>query len=163
MNKIFNSFFIVFSKPVYIITGIIATFAIAVLYAFAGNVFTSVPGGVFWDFDPVKTIPLGILSILFGIVVSLNVYAFKNSSVTFKQGFSGFFSSFFGLTAFSCCASLLPALLSLLGFTGSNLILLNVFFRRYVVLFTIITGAMLIFSMKLVSKNICADKCEVRR
>ncbi|MBI4451020.1 hypothetical protein HY642_03530 [Candidatus Woesearchaeota archaeon] len=161
--KILDALSIVFRKPKYVVVGLVSMLVLAVIYAFAGQVVSFVPGGVFYDFDAVKVVPLSIASLLFGIVVALQVYAFKHSSLTLNQGASGFYSSFIGLTTTSCCASLLPALLSLVGFSGSNLILLNAFFRRYVVLFTLITGGLLLLSMHFISKSICAKTCGIRK
>lgn len=93
-----------------------------------------------------------IFSILGGILISLQVFAIKNRQKSLKYanvGFVGTFLSFFNVT----CPFCKPLLLSLIGFSGSLVIL------KYGLTLALLSIVLLLASIYLVTLNLDKSNC----
>jgi hypothetical protein len=73
-----------------------------------------------------------ILALLFGLVVPLLVYAARLAAVSASQTGGTALGAIFGTVSMTCCAPvILPAILSLLGFSGVTILRLNETVNRF--------------------------------
>jgi hypothetical protein len=72
------------------------------------------------------------MALLFGLLVPLLVYATRLAAATASQTGGTALGAVFGTVSMTCCAPvILPALLSLLGFSGTTILRLNQITNRF--------------------------------
>jgi hypothetical protein len=106
--------------------------------------------------SPPELATMGILAILFGLLVPLQIAAVTKarSAIGTVGGLAGTVA---GVLSLSCCAPLLiPALLSFVGFSGTALIRFNAAVSNLAVPLTIASIALMLGSIALVSYTITA-------
>lgn len=115
---------IVFANRTYVLLGM-AIAVISFLLYISIPVFT-VPGNSYWFFlssiPPLELAAIGGISALMGVVMSMQVYCWKNSIAAIANagvGFAGFLSgAVSALFTSATCASCVSAVFSFIGFGG---------------------------------------------
>ena len=73
-----------------------------------------------------------IMALLFGLVVPLLVYAVRLATASAAQTGGTALGALFGTASMTCCAPvILPSILSLLGFSGTTILRLNLTLNRF--------------------------------
>jgi len=106
--------------------------------------------------DPEEMATLAVLSVLFGVLVPLEVAAVtKARSVVGVAG--GLAGTLTGILSVSCCAPLLiPTLLSFVGFSGTALVTFNLAVRDYLGPLAVLSVVLMVLSIVLVARTINA-------
>ena len=106
--------------------------------------------------DPEEMATLAVLSVLFGVLVPLEVAAVtKARSVVGVAG--GLAGTLTGILSVSCCAPLLiPTLLSFVGFSGTALVTFNLAVRDYLGPLAMLSVVLMVLSIVLVARTINA-------
>lgn len=109
------------------IAGFLIALVAALLLAWSGQVATVFPeGGLYWNADVWTLLGLAATAILLGVTVPMHWFAWRRSALTAGGQGIGALGLLFSVGSMSCCAPLLlPGLLSLLGFSGTTLLALN--------------------------------------
>lgn len=111
--------------------------------------------------SPPELATMGVLSVLFGLLVPLQIAALARArGATATVG--GLAGTVTGILSVSCCAPLLiPALLSFLGFSGTALVRFNAAVSNLAAPLTLGSIGLMLGSVVLVSHTITAD-CRIR-
>lgn len=145
----------VFGKPAYVLSGVGVAILSAVVLGFSGQVVSVFPGGVFVDAGVLTLVALGVTAVLLGITLPLHWFAWRRSYRAAAGGGVGALGAVFSLGSLSCCAPLLiPGLLSLLGFSGSSLLALNLQLHRLRLPLTLTAIAFLLLSLLIALRNV---------
>src|SRR5689334_9186954 len=120
-----------FARPWAYLLALGAAIGMALLLVWGSGLLAHYPTGWVVIADPEELATIAALSILFGILVPLEVAALtKARSVVGVAG--GLAGTVTGILSVSCCAPLLiPTLLSFVGFTGTALVAFNITVRDY--------------------------------
>lgn len=139
----------VFSRPRYIASAVVIALVSAVLLAVSGQVVTVFPeGGLFIDAGVITLIGLGLAAVLLGLTIPLHWYAWRRARRSSAAGGIGALGAVFSVGSLSCCAPLLlPGVLSLVGFSGANLLALNLRLHQLRVLLTVVAIGFLLASL----------------
>lgn len=125
----------VFRDPFSVALGLVVTAAAAVGLAWAGQIVQSSPiGGIYWDLAPSRLIAIALVALGFGVVVPLQVSAFARmrTAAKLRAGTGLAVGSMTGLAAVSCCSPLiLPAILGLIGASGTTALSVNLTTHRW--------------------------------
>lgn len=157
MTTVFQAMNIVFQDIKYVILGLIAALLLGAVFVFSSGMLTFFPEGPFIDFNPLRVTTLLALVILSGFVVPMQLFAIQKARAGLKNSSSGIGGLFVGIATMSCCTPLLlPALLSFIGFSGTQLLFLNITLRQYVLPLSILSVALLSISLFLVSRSVVA-------
>lgn len=90
--------------------------------------------GISTLFEPDVIIAIVLLASLLAISLPLQVYAFRLAAASTSQTGSGVMGLLVGTASMSCCAPvLLPAVLSLIGLSGTTILSINLSIHRYFV------------------------------
>lgn len=165
MSTVFQAMNIVFQDIKYIILGSVAALLFGAVFVFSSEMVTFFPEGPFIEFNPLRLTTLLALIILSGLVVPMQVFAIQKARAGLKNSSSGIGGLFVGIATMSCCTPLLlPALLSFIGFSGTQLLFLNITLRQYVLPLSILSVALLSISLFLISRSVVATcKIDLRR
>jgi hypothetical protein len=139
----------VFGRPAYAASAVAIALLSAALLAWSGQVVTVFPeGGVFVDADVLTITGLGLAALLLGVTFPLHWYAWRRSRRAARAGGIGALGAVFSVGSLSCCAPLLvPGALSLLGFSGSSLLALNLRLHQLRLPLTLLAIAFLVLSV----------------
>lgn len=162
IESIKKSVRIVFSYRRYKIIFLITALLMAFLYINAGQIITFFPDGVYFEFSPIRIFTIIAVSILFGLVLPMQLYSLKMASVRIKEGGITTSGVLTGMLGMSCCAPVLPSLLVLAGFSGTFLLSLNTLLQQYLLPLSLLSILLLLISVHLLSKNI-AGVCKISR
>lgn len=165
MRTVFQAMNIVFYEKKNIILGFIAAAVFGAVFVISSGMVSFFPEGPFIEFNPVRLTTLVALVILSGLVVPMQIFAIQKARAGLKDSSSGVGGLFVGIATMSCCTPLLlPALLSFIGFSGTQLLFLNMTLRQYVLPLSIMSVALLLMSLFLVSRSVVsACKIDLRR
>jgi hypothetical protein len=122
------SFMEVYRQPTYRLAAIIVAAGMAILLAWSSQIVTVFPqGGIFLDVDGLTLVGIAVAAALMGITLPLHWFAWRRTRVVAPASGLGLVGTLFSVGSLSCCAPLvLPGVLSLLGFSGSTLLALNI-------------------------------------
>ncbi len=128
----------------------------AVVLAWTGQVVLVFPeGGVFVNADGWTLMALAGASVLLGVTVPLHWYAWRRAQGTASAQGMGALGALFSVGALSCCAPLLlPGLLSLVGFSGTTLLSLNLRLHQWRLPLTLAALAFLLLSLWMGQRNV---------
>lgn len=122
----------VFSRPAYVVLGVTA-FAVSLLfYLWSSQVLALGPDGIA-VLPEVPFIAAALLmALLFGLTLPVQIYAIRAAAAAAGAAGGTVLGVLAGTASMSCCAPVvLPAVLSLLGFSGTTILGLNGLFHRY--------------------------------
>lgn len=156
---------IVFQDRRYLLFGALAALAFGVVFIVSSGIVTFFPEGPFIEFNLLRLALLLALVILAGLVVPMQVFAIQKAKAGLKGSSSGIGGLFVGIATMSCCAPLLlPAILSFVGFSGTQLLFFNTTVRQYTLPLSILSIALLSISLLFVSRSIAATcKINIKR
>lgn len=104
-----------------------------------------------------------VMALLFGLVVPLLVYAARLAVASASQTGGTALGAIFGTVSMTCCAPVvLPAILSLLGFSGTTILSLNETLNRFWMPLAVAGIVLLIYSLVAVVQSLNLD-CSLNR
>lgn len=157
MKALISAIQIVFDDKKSIILGIAASLFFGAIFIFASGMVRFFPEGLFIDFQPVRMATFLALVVLSGLVIPMQVFALQKAKRNVGASTSSFGGLLAGLATMSCCAPLLlPAILSFLGFSGTQLLYFNSTIKQYVLPLSLISVGLLSVSLLMVSRSIVA-------
>ncbi|PIY79857.1 MAG: hypothetical protein COY81_00485 [Candidatus Pacebacteria bacterium CG_4_10_14_0_8_um_filter_43_12] len=145
--------------------GLLAATFFGTFFVLGTGMVTFFPEGPFIEFNLLRLSTLFALVVLSGLVVPMQLFAIRKAKSGLKTSASGLGGLMTGIATMSCCAPLLlPALLSFIGFSGTQLLFFNTTIRQYVLPLSLFSVALLSLSLLLVSRSVVAScKIDVRR
>lgn len=161
MLTIRQSIALVFSDKKNIVLGAFAALFFGTVFVFGTGMIQFFPQGPFIELNPIRIGTLVVLVLLSGLVVPMQWYALKQAR-SLKAGTAGIGGIFAGMATMSCCAPLLlPALLSFLGFSGTQLLFLNITVRQYILPLSLFSIGLLALSLYMASRSV-APLCRIQ-
>jgi hypothetical protein len=145
-----------FRRPWAYVLALGAALAMALLLVWGSGLLAHYSTGWVVIADPEEMATLAILSVLFGMLVPLEVAAVTKarSLVGVAGGLAGTLT---GILSVSCCAPLLiPTLLSFVGFSGTALVTFNLVVRDYLGPLAVLSIVLMGLSIVLVARTITA-------
>ncbi|MBI4895291.1 MAG: hypothetical protein HY831_02235 [Candidatus Aenigmarchaeota archaeon] len=161
-SKIKTSFGIVFREKKYILFAGICAFLMSILYMFTSQIITIFSDGVFFELSLIRITTLLAISILFGIVLAMQVYFVRISSFRAKEAGVAAGGLLTGMFALTCCAPVLPTFLVLFGFSGTFLLSTTAFFGKYFLYFSFLSIGLLLISVIVLSRSL-TDICKINK
>ncbi len=151
-----DSFVEVYRERTYQLAAIGGAVGMALLLAWSSQIVTVFPqGGVFLDIDALTLVSIALAAGLMGITLPLHWYAWRRTRVVAPASGLGLVGTLFSVGSLSCCAPLLlPGVLSLLGFSGSALLAINVRVHQLRLPLTALAIAFLLVSLWIGLRNV---------
>jgi hypothetical protein len=145
-----------FARPWAYLLALGAALAMALLLVWGSGLLAHYSTGWVVIADPEEMASVAIISVLFGLLVPLEVAAMtKARSVVGVAG--GLAGTLTGILSVSCCAPLLiPTLLSFVGFSGTALVTFNLAVRDYLGPLAGLSVVLMVLSIVLVARTITA-------
>jgi len=156
---------IVFYDKKNLLIGVLAAVFFGAVFLLSSGIVTFFPEGPFIEPNLLRLATLFALVVLSGLVVPMQLFAIQKAKSGLKTSASGFGGILTGIATMSCCTPLLlPALLSFIGFSGTQLLFLNMTLRRYVLPLSMLSVMLLFISLLMVSRSVVAScKIDFRR
>ncbi len=128
----------------------------ATLLAWSSQIVTVFPqGGLFLDVDAVTLVAIALAAGLMGLTLTLHWYTWRRARAVAPASGIGVVGTLLSVGSLSCCAPLLlPALLSLLGFSGSTLLAFNLRLHQLRLPLTALAIAFLLVSLWIGLRNV---------
>lgn len=137
--------------------GVSSALFFGTVFVLTSGMVTFFPEGPFIEFNPLRIGTLITLVILSGLVVPMQIFAIRKARSGLKTSASGLGGLLTGIATMSCCTPLLlPAILSFVGFSGTQLLFFNMTIRQYVFPLSIISIGLLALSLLMVSRSVIA-------
>jgi hypothetical protein len=115
-----------------VLLALVAFVVMAAFYLWSSQVLVVSRHGVSFLLQTQFVAAALIMGLLFGLVVPLLVYAARLAAATASQAGGTALGAIFGMVSMTCCAPvILPAILSLLGFSGTTILSLNQTVNRF--------------------------------
>jgi hypothetical protein len=151
-----DSFVEVYRQRPYQLAAITGAAGMALLLVSSSQIVTVFPqGGLFLDVDVVTVVSMALAAGLMGITLPLHWFAWRRTRVLAPASGLGLVGTLFSVGSLSCCAPLLlPGVLSLLGFSGSTLLLFNVRLHQLRLPLTGLAVAFLLVSLWIGLRNV---------
>jgi hypothetical protein len=145
-----------FARPRAYVLALAAALGMALLLVWGSGLLAHYPSGWVVIADPEELLTIAALSLLFGMLVPLEVAALTRArSVVGVAG--GLAGTITGILSVSCCAPLLiPALLSFVGFSGTALVTFNITVRDYLGPLALLSVLLMAASILLVARTVTA-------
>ncbi len=148
---------LVFRDKKNIFIGLLSAAFFGTVFVLGAGVITFFPEGPFIDLNFLRLATLFALIILSGLVVPMQLFAIQKARSGLITSASGFGGLLTGIATMSCCTPLLlPAMLSFIGFSGTQLLFFNSTIRQYVIPLSLASVGLLFISLLMVSKSIVA-------
>jgi hypothetical protein len=145
-----------FARPRAYVLALVAALAMALLLVWGSGLLAHYPTGWVVIADPQEMVSIAILSVLFGMLVPLEVAAITKARGALGVA-GGLAGTVTGILSVSCCAPLLiPTLLSFAGFSGVALVRFNVAVRDYLGPLAVLSVVLMVLSVVLVARTIAA-------
>jgi len=151
-----ESFVEVYRQRTYQLAAIIAAAGMAILLVWSSQILTVFPqGGIFLDVDALTLASIALAAALMGVTLPLHWYAWRRTRVVAPASGMGLVGTLFSVGSLSCCAPLLlPGVLSLVGFSGSSLVALNLRLHQLRLPLTALAIAFLVVSLWIGLRNV---------
>ena len=115
-----------------VLLAFLAFAVVAVFYLWSSQVLEISPHGVSFVLQTQFVAAALILALLFGLLVPLLVYAIRLAAASASQAGGTALGAIIGTVSMTCCAPvILPAILSLLGFSGTAILSVNQTVNRF--------------------------------
>lgn len=153
----------VYRRRSYRVAAIVCAAAMAFLLVWSGQIVTFYPqGGLFVAVDALTLAGVGLAAGLMGLTLPVHWYAWRRTRVVAPASGIGLVGTLFSVGSLSCCAPLLlPGLLSLLGFSGTSLLAVNLRLHQLRLPLTALAIAFLLMSLWIGLRNVTRS-CRVR-
>ncbi len=151
-----DSFIEVYRQRTYKLAAIVGAAGMATLLVWSSQIVAVFPqGGIFLDVDALTLVSIALAAALMGVTLPLHWYAWRRSRVVAPASGMGLVGTLFSVGSLSCCAPLLlPGVLSLVGFSGSSLLALNIRLYQLRVPLTALAIAFLLVSLWIGLRNV---------
>ncbi len=127
-----TAFRLVYRSPWNVLLALVAFAVMAVFYLWSSEVLVISRHGISFLVHPQFIAAALIMALLFGLLVPLLVYAARLAAASAAQTGGTALGAVFGTMSMTCCAPvILPAILSLLGFSGTTILSLNETLNRF--------------------------------
>lgn len=148
MRHVDTALRLVFRGRGYVVAAVATTLIMGAFYAWAGQLVTFYPdGSVYVDPDPAHLAALAALALLTGLVLPVQVFAARRGAWGVRQAGTGVMGLVAGIGSLTCCSPLLiPAVLALVGFSGTTLLTVNATLYRYFAPLALTGAAFLLLS-----------------
>lgn len=121
---------------------------VALFYAWAAQVLLLGHGGLSVLVEPDVIAAIGLISALLAVSLPVQLHAFRLAAAGIEQTGGTLLGALTGTASMSCCAPvLLPAVLSLLGFSGTSILSVNLTIHRYFVPLAALSAVLLGYSL----------------
>ncbi|MGH2448151.1 MAG: hypothetical protein ACRDFS_06055 [Chloroflexota bacterium] len=141
-----------YRSPLGVASGVLGCIAVALLELWSSQVLTFAPAPVLLV-EPAFIAAAIVISLLFALLVPLQVYAIRLSAQAHAGSAIG--GLLVGTASMTCCAPvLLPSLLSLVGFTGTQLLEFNSLLHQYWLVLATLSVILLSYSIYSVSQSV---------
>lgn len=138
----------VFRRPKYAASSLLLFPAAVIFYAWAAQILIAGRHGVAILYEPDVMATIVVLSVLFAISLPLQFYAIRHAMATSGPAGSSFVGVVLGTASMSCCAPVvLPALLSLIGFSGTAILSVNLAIHKYFIPLALLAAVQLLHSV----------------
>lgn len=125
---------LVYGQRRYAVASLLLFPLLAIFYAWAAQVLLVGPQGLSLLLEPDVITVIVVLAFVFAVTVPLQVYAARVAAAGARQVGGTILGVLTGTASMSCCAPvLLPAVLSLIGFSGTTILSVNLTIHRYFV------------------------------
>lgn len=152
---------LVYRNPWNVLLALVAFVAIGLFYLWSSQVLVIGPHGVSIFLEPQFVVAALILALLFGVVVPVIAYAARLAAASAPQAGGTALGAIFGTVSMTCCAPVvLPAILSLLGFSGTAILHLNQTVNRFWMVLAVAGVILLSFSLVSVVQSLNLE-CEL--
>lgn len=132
VSTVAMAFRLVYRAPSYAVLGCAAFLATAWLLLWSGEVLVLVNGSVHLLMEPLIIAAALIIAALFGLLLPMQVFAFRLAAATARQTGSTALGAALGTASMTCCTPvILPSLLSVLGFSGTTILSFNLLVHRW--------------------------------
>lgn len=123
---------LVYRRPAYVLLAV-GAFAVSLFfYLWSSQVITVGPYGLAVLVEVPFMAAAAVLAVLFGLTLPLQIYAIRAAASATAATGGTVLGVLAGTASMSCCAPVIfPALLSLLGFSGTSILGLNGLLHRY--------------------------------
>jgi hypothetical protein len=139
---------LVYGRPVYSVSAAMLFVAVLVFYLWSGQMLLVSESGLALLVQPDLMVASIILATLFAVSLPLQVYALRLAITGVRQTGGTILGVVIGGVSINCCTPvLLPALLSLAGFSGTNILSVNLTVHRYLVPLTLLGALLLAYSV----------------
>src|SRR5947209_3013273 len=148
---------LVYSRRGYLAAAVVLFPVALTFYAWAGQVLIVGSGGVSYLIQPDVIVAVLVLAALLALSLPLQAYALKLAVANALQVGGSVVGMVIGTASLGCCAPvILPSLLSLLGFSGTTILSVNITVHRYFVPLALLSALLLGYS-------VCRDGRVARR
>jgi len=157
MRDIVGAMQIVFQNKKNILIGMVSGSVFGAVFALGSGMVTFFEEGPFIEVNFLRIGTLLSITLLSGVVIPMQVFAIQKARRSLRTSSSGIGGMLVGIATMSCCTPLLlPAALSFVGFSGTQLLFLNMTIRQYVLPLSIISIGLLALSLLMVSRSVIA-------
>lgn len=151
----------VFRRPGYVLLGLVAFAASLLFYLWSSQVISVGPGGVALLPEDTFISAAFLMALLFGLTLPVQIYAIRTAAAAASTAGGTLAGVIAGTASMSCCAPVvLPALLSLLGFSGTSIPGLNGLLHRYWLPLATLSVILLSYSLISTTSSLYA-RCEL--
>jgi hypothetical protein len=151
---------LVFGRWRYATAALLLVPLVAIFYAWSAQVIIVDRRGVSMLIEPDVMVAIAILAFLLAVSLPLQVYALRLAIAGVREAGSSILGLLVGTASMSCCAPvLLPAVLSLIGFSGTTILSVNVGIHRYFVPLAALSAVLLGYSV-LATASSLGHACE---
>lgn len=148
---------IVFQEKKNVFLGVVSALFFGGVFLFGTGMITFYPTGPYIELLPAKVLTFAALIIIAGITVPVQIYAIRKARTGLKSGIQGAGGLLAGMAAMSCCAPLLlPAILSFIGFSGTQLLFLSIAAKRYAIYLSLVSIGLLTTSLFMAARSVNA-------
>jgi len=138
----------VYGQRSYVAAAVLLFPVVFIFYVWAGQVLIVGRGNLSILLEPDIIIAAAVLAALFAVSLPLQVYALRLALVGTRQTGGTILGLVVGSLSMSCCAPIiLPALLSLIGFSGTTILSVNLTLHRYFVPLALLGAMLLTYSL----------------
>ena len=155
------AFRLVYRAPLYAVLACVACLAMAWLLLWSGEVLVFAGGSVHLLMEPLTIAAALVIAILFGLLLPMQVFAFRLAAATARQTGSTAVGAALSTASMTCCTPvILPSLLSVLGFSGTTILSFNLLVHRWWLPLAALSIVLLAYSLSSVAHSLELE-CQV--
>lgn len=146
---------LVFRHPLYLLMALVVSAVMLLLLLWSSQVLVFHGGAVHVEFDPRFVVAAGVIAALVGVLLPMQVYAFRLAAASAAQAGGSALGALLGTASMTCCAPVvLPSILSLLGFSGATILSLNLTAAHFWLPLATLSALLLLYSLVSVASSL---------
>lgn len=139
---------LVFRGPGPIALGAASSLAMLTVFLWSSQVISVTRQGIHLFPQLHFIVAAAVIAVLFGLLIPMQVYAVRLAVSSARAAGGTALGGVLGVASMSCCAPvIIPSLLSLLGFSGTTILSLNLFLERFWLPLATLSAILLAFSL----------------